>query len=89
MLTPTIKSPQARIAKIITKIKYNPKEQNLVLSSDSSQITISHISNEIWQYKIGSYEVIHKWLKQRKKDKVKLTLHSRITSCLPYFITVT
>ena len=46
------------------------KDDTLSLNSD---IEINGVTKEIYEYEIGSYKVIDKWLKYRKKDKIELS----------------
>ena len=39
------------------------------------------ISEEIWQHKIGAYQPLDKWLKDRKKPGITLTLEDKIHYC--------
>jgi predicted helicase len=50
--------------------KITLKDEVLSLNDD---IKISGVTKDIFDFEIGSYKVIDKWLKYRKKDNVKLT----------------
>lgn len=57
---------------IIRKISYN--NNTLTLQSDyNNSIVFNGITEDIYNYQIGSYKVIDKWLKYRKADNVILT----------------
>ncbi len=51
--------------------------EKIILENDilslNDDIKISGVTKEIFEFEIGSYKVIDKWLKYRKKDKIKLS----------------
>ena len=56
---------------IINKISY--KEGELTLTdANNNYIIITGITGDVWNYEIGSYKVLDKWLKYRKKEQVIL-----------------
>jgi len=57
---------------IIDKIVYENKILYLH-TTDNKKITFEGITEEIYNFEIGSYKPIDKWLKYRKKDSVLLT----------------
>jgi predicted helicase len=54
---------------VITQIKYNSKEEKLTINQDCY---IMGISEEVWKFKIGGYQVLDKWLKDRKTEQKQL-----------------
>jgi len=48
----------------VTEVRYNESQQRVYINKDQYFVGIS---NEIWQFKIGGYQVLEKWLKDRKK----------------------
>ncbi|MFO5528837.1 MAG: type ISP restriction/modification enzyme, partial [Cuspidothrix sp.] len=47
----------------ITQIKYNPNKRQIAINQDCY---FSGISQTVWEFKIGGYQVLDKWLKDRK-----------------------
>ncbi len=60
----------------VTEVTYNLTEQRVYINRDRY---FEGIAPEVWQFKIGGYQVLDKWLKDRKKAKRALsfddTLH--------------
>ncbi len=54
---------------MVKKIKYKTKTKRVYINKDQY---FKGISNEVWQYKIGAYQVMHKYLKDRKGRKLSL-----------------
>ena len=54
----------------ITKITYNPNLQRILINTNCY---FTGIPEEIWEFKIGGYQVLDKWLKDRKKANLSLT----------------
>jgi hypothetical protein len=54
---------------LIKKVKYKENEKNVYIN-DSQYF--SNIDKEIWEYQIGGYQVMEKWLKDRKKRHLSL-----------------
>ena len=48
----------------VTEVRYNESQQRVYINKDQYFVGIY---NEIWQFKIGGYQVLEKWLKDRKK----------------------
>jgi len=48
----------------VTEVRYNESQQRVYINKEQYFVGIS---NEIWQFKIGGYQVLEKWLKDRKK----------------------
>jgi len=55
---------------LITQIKYNAKEEKLTINKNCY---IQGISEEVWLFKIGGYQVLDKWLKDRKSEQKLLS----------------
>ncbi len=49
---------------LVTQVKYDPKKQRIYINQTSY---FSNITEEVWHFKIGGYQVLDKWLKDRKK----------------------
>jgi predicted helicase len=56
-------------ANVIKKVTYNPSEKRVYI--DGKQY-FSNIEKEIWEYQIGGYQVMEKWLKDRKNRVLSL-----------------
>lgn len=54
----------------ITKIKFDPNEQKLWINATSY---FASVSQKVWEYRIGGYQVLDKFLKSRKEN-IELTL---------------
>jgi predicted helicase len=54
----------------VTKISYNPKERRVYINKNRY---FEGIAPEIWEFKIGGYQVLDKWLKDRKKAQRTLS----------------
>ncbi|MGL5035880.1 MAG: type ISP restriction/modification enzyme, partial [Microcystaceae cyanobacterium] len=48
----------------VTEVRYNESQQRVYINKDQYFVGIT---NDIWQFKIGGYQVLEKWLKDRKK----------------------
>jgi len=48
----------------VTEVRYNENQQRVYINKNQSFVGIPP---EIWQFKIGGYQVLEKWLKDRKK----------------------
>ena len=68
-LDPPIAKFQGRGDNKVEKLKYD--EQNERISVNQSQY-IENVEKEIWEYQIGGYQVLHKWLKDRKGKALSL-----------------
>jgi hypothetical protein len=60
--------PQSDFNKV-TKVNYDEKTQRVYINKNQY---FEGISNKIWQYKIGAYQVMYKYLKDRKTRKLSL-----------------
>jgi predicted helicase len=54
----------------INQITYNGKEQKIIINKDCY---FTGISEKVWEFKIGGYQVLDKWLKDRKKANLNLS----------------
>ena len=54
---------------LVEKLKYEEKEERVYINGEQY---FENVSNEIWEYQIGGYQVCRKWLKDRKKRKLSL-----------------
>jgi predicted helicase len=55
--------------KIVKKIKYAETEKRVYINENQY---FSNIDKEIWEYQIGGYQVMSKWLKDRKNRKLSM-----------------
>jgi predicted helicase len=54
---------------VIKKVTYNPGEKRVYINGKQY---FSNIEKELWEYQIGGYQVMEKWLKDRKKRTLSL-----------------
>ncbi|MFQ5965745.1 MAG: type ISP restriction/modification enzyme, partial [Candidatus Scalinduaceae bacterium] len=54
---------------IVEKLKYNEKEKKVVINKNRY---FEGVEKEIWEYQIGGYQVLDKWLKDRKGRRLTL-----------------
>jgi len=54
----------------VTEVTYKPTEQRIYINKDRY---FEGIAPEVWEFKIGGYQVLDKWLKDRKKAKRTLS----------------
>jgi len=54
----------------VTEVTYKPTEQRVYINSDRY---FEGIRPDVWEFKIGGYQVLDKWLKDRKKAKRTLS----------------
>lgn len=54
----------------VAEVTYKPTEQRVYINHDRY---FEGITPDIWQFKIGGYQVLDKWLKERKKAKRTLS----------------
>ncbi len=54
---------------LVEKVHFDVNQQRVYINADSY---FGKISPEIWQYQIGGYQVMDKWLKDRKGDNLDL-----------------
>ncbi len=55
---------------VVTKITYKPKEERVYINKIRY---FEGIAPEVWEFKIGGYQVLDKWLKDREKAKRTLS----------------
>jgi hypothetical protein len=54
----------------VTEVTYKPTEQRVYINKERY---FEGIAPEVWAFKIGGYQVLDKWLKDRKKAKRTLS----------------
>jgi predicted helicase len=54
----------------VTEVTYKPTEQRIYINKNRY---FEGIAPQVWQFKIGGYQVLDKWLKDRKKAKRTLS----------------
>ena len=54
----------------VAQVEYSPQKQQVSIKKNCHFIGIPE---NIWEFKIGGYQVLDKWLKDRKKAKRKLS----------------
>ena len=54
---------------LVKKVKYNETEKRVYINDTQY---FSNIDEELWEYHVGGYQVLDKWLKDRKKRKLAL-----------------
>ena len=59
----------------VTKITYNCEEKRVYINKTSY---FAGIAPEVWEFKIGGYQVLAKWLKDRKKAKRSLSFEDML-----------
>jgi predicted helicase len=71
---------------IINDIKYKKENQQLWINENQY---FEGISPEIWEYKIGGYKVLYKWLKYREKEELQyddLIHFNKMVNCIQELI---
>lgn len=63
----------------IEKIIYEPKEQKLFINDS---LHFCGVSEAVWEYKIGGYAVLDKYLKSHKGEEIDFKHFSRIIQAL-------
>lgn len=63
----------------IEKIIYEPKEQKLFVNDS---LHFCGVSETVWEYKIGGYAVLDKYLKSHKGEEIDFKHFSRIIQAL-------
>ena len=72
----------------VEKIKYNSKIQCVYINKDKY---FTGIYNALWEYYIGGYQVLNKWLKDRKNRKLSLEdirTYAKIATALHHTISL-
>lgn len=64
---------------IIEKIKYDAEKKELFINSS---LYFSNVSQAIWEYKIGGYAVLDKYLKSHKEEKLDFEYFTKIIQTL-------
>ena len=54
---------------VIERVTYSPSEKRVYINGKQY---FSNIEKEIWEYQIGGYQVMEKWLKERKNRVLSL-----------------
>ncbi|MFM6826770.1 MAG: type ISP restriction/modification enzyme, partial [Dolichospermum sp.] len=54
----------------ITQVKYNTNKQQILINQNCY---FSGVSPIVWEFKIGGYQVLDKWLKERKNANIDLS----------------
>jgi predicted helicase len=54
----------------VTQVKYDAKKQRIYINKESY---FANITEEVWRFQIGGYQVLDKWLKDRKKANLELS----------------
>ncbi len=57
---------------MVTEVVYKPTEQRICINGDHY---FKGIASEVWEFKIGGYQVLDKWLRDRKKAKRTLSFN--------------
>ncbi len=55
----------------VTQVTYKPAEQRVYINKTQS---FKNITPAVWQYKVGDYQVLKKWLKDRQKNDRSLSV---------------
>jgi predicted helicase len=55
---------------LVSQVTYNPKEERVYINKNRY---FTGINRQIWEFKIGGYQVLDKWLKDRKKANRSLS----------------
>lgn len=56
----------------VTQVKYNSNQQRIYINPTRY---FQGINPQVWKFKIGGYQVLDKWLKDRKKAKITLSFN--------------
>jgi predicted helicase len=85
MTSPLLKNPIAKYqgkgnSDMVTEITYNPAQQTVKINPDKY---FEGITQELWDYHIGGYQVLYKYLKDRKGKTLEDPIHyCRIVTAL-------
>ncbi|RDU70315.1 hypothetical protein CQA66_08540 [Helicobacter aurati] len=63
----------------IEKISYNQKEQRLFVNAS---LYFDNVSQEVWGYRIGGYQVLDKYLKSHKGEEIDFKYFTKIILAL-------
>jgi hypothetical protein len=61
----------------VGKVQYDDNKQEIILDVKKKlkeQVRIGIVPKDIWEFHIGGYQVLHKWLKDRKGRKILLDI---------------
>lgn len=84
--TPIAKCPVVGSENRIEKIRYNQDEQRIYFNKDKY---FDGVAPEVWNYHIGGYQVLHKYLKDRKgREMDEASQYCRIVTALSKTITI-
>lgn len=85
MTSPLLKNPIAKYqgkgnSDMVTEVSFDPIQQTVRINPDKY---FEGISQELWDYHIGGYQVLHKYLKDRKGKTLEDPIHyCRIVTAL-------
>ncbi len=65
--------------KSITKPKYNELDQRLFINES---LYFDKVKKEVWEYKIGGYQVLDKYLKSHKGEELDLKHFQKVIQSL-------
>ena len=65
--------------KKITKINYNENTEDLFINES---LYFSKVSKEVWEYKIGGYKVLDKYLKSHKNEEIDINHFEKVIKIL-------
>jgi predicted helicase len=83
---PIAKCPIAGPENRIEKISYNQDEQRIYFNNDKY---FDGVAPEVWKYHIGGYQVLHKYLKDRKgREMDEASQYCRIITAVSKTITI-
>ncbi|WP_066388807.1 type ISP restriction/modification enzyme [Helicobacter himalayensis] len=63
----------------ITKPKYNEQDQRLFINES---LYFDKVEKEVWEYKIGGYQVLDKYLKSHKGEKIDFEHFQKVIQSL-------
>ena len=63
----------------IEKILYNAESQTLFVNAS---LYFNHVSPKVWEYKIGGYQVLDKYLKSHKGEEIDYKHFERVIRAL-------
>jgi len=69
----------------VGKVQYDDNKQEIILDVKKKlkeQVRIGKVPKDIWEFHIGGYQVLHKWLKDRKGRKILLDDYIPIINAL-------
>ena len=84
-LHPPISRFQGKSNNHVEKLRYNKSKSRVYFNQDNY---FERISNEVWEYQIGRYQVCHKWLKERKGRLYSSLLLQNIRSKTPFDLSI-